>query len=337
MEQNSIKEIILKTMNSINPNLKIKFPSIIESFKKELNNNFKILIEANKIDIKNNNGFEISLNIINNICDTVLKENYSYGDVIISKRDEEKKLVYGKEISNTGLVCTIFDGNPYTLIELLLKNILVNNSSIYIYNNYMLGTNTYIIEILKSILEKNNLDNNMVNQYITSNYEEVLNHYTSIDLVLCIGPKELQNNIISISKNKTILSGYTYSEIYIDSLEHQSFIQNIITENKNITIYAKESLNIETDNFISVLDEDEAISLINLNGSGFASSIFTNNNEIASKFLNEVKSNQVTVNTSPTIEQVLDIKLNDLYKEKTIIYPISNILDGTRTEIKIKE
>ena len=145
MEQNNIKDIVLNTMNSINTNPKIKFPAIIESFKTEINNNFKILTEANKIDIKNNNGFEISLDIINNICDNVLKENYSYGDIIISKRDEEKRLIYGKEISNTGLVCTIFDGNPYTLIELLLKNILVNNSSIYIYNNYMLVNNTYII------------------------------------------------------------------------------------------------------------------------------------------------------------------------------------------------
>ena len=37
----------------------------------------------------------------------------------------------------------------------------------------------------------------------------------------------------------------------------------------------------------------------------------------------EVKSKIVTVNTSPTIERIIDIKQNDLVNEKTIIYPLT--------------
>lgn len=332
MEQSNINDIILNTMNSIDYNLKIDLKKIIESLKQELNSNFPILLEANNIDL-NNNGFKINLDTINNIFDLVLKENYQYGDVTLSQRNEELNITYGKQISNIGTICTIFDGNTYTLIEMLLRNILSNNSNIFVYNNYMYGTNTYIIEITKEILRQNNLDPNMVNQYITNDYKVILNNTTSIDLVICIGSKELQSKILENSKIKTITSGYLHSEIYIDSLEHIDFLEKIMSTSRNITLYAKEELGIKNPDVIQVLDEDEAISVINNTGSRYSTSIFTTSSDMASKFLKEIKSKQVLVNTSPTIEQFLDIKQEELYIEKTIIYPVSNKLDGNRIEI----
>lgn len=332
MEQTNINTLILNTMNSIDYNLKIDLKKIIESLKQELNSNFPILLEANNIDL-NNNGFKINLDTINNIFDLVLKENYQYGDVTLSQRNEELNITYGKQISNIGTICTIFDGNTYTLIEMLLRNILSNNSNIFVYNNYMYGTNTYIIEITKEILRQNNLDPNMVNQYITNDYKGILNNTTSIDLVICIGSKELQSNILENSKIKTIISGYLHSEIYIDSLEHIDFLEKIMSTSRNITLYAKEELGIKNPDVIQVLDEDEAISVINNTGSRYSTSIFTTSSDIASKFLKEIKSKQVLVNTSPTIEQFLDIKQEELYIEKTIIYPVSNKLNGNRIEI----
>ena len=110
-----------------------------------------------------------------------------------------------------------------------------------------------------------------------------------------------------------------------------------MSQGLNITLYAKESLGVINEEIILVLDEDEAISMINNTGSKYSTSIFTEDTEIASKFLKEIKSNQVLVNTSPTIERFLDIKQQDLYLEKTIIYPVSNKLDGTNTQIKIEQ
>ena len=43
--------IILNTMNSINYDLKIDIKKIIETLKEELNNNFDLLLESNKIDV----------------------------------------------------------------------------------------------------------------------------------------------------------------------------------------------------------------------------------------------------------------------------------------------
>ena len=65
------------------------------------------------------------------------------------------------------------------------------------------------------------------------------------------------------------------------------------------------------------------VSYINYNGSRYSSAIFTTSSENASKFIKEVKSKIVTVNTSPTIERIIDIKQTDLINEKTIIYPFN--------------
>ena len=65
------------------------------------------------------------------------------------------------------------------------------------------------------------------------------------------------------------------------------------------------------------------IAQINYNGSRYSSAIFTTSSENASKFIKEVKSKIVTVNTSPTIERIIDIEQKDLINEKTIIYPFN--------------
>jgi gamma-glutamyl phosphate reductase len=201
----------------------------------------------------------------------------------------------------------------------------------------MYGTNTYIIEITKEILRKNNLNPDMINQFITEDYQSILKNTTSIDLVVCIGNKELQSIVLEQSKTKTLISGHENFEIYIDSLEHIEFLERIMSQGLNITLYAKESLGVINEEIILVLDEDEAISMINNTGSNYSTSVFTDNPAIASKFLQEIKSKQVLVNTSPTIEHFLDIKQSDLYIEKTIIYPVSNKTDGTSTQIKIEQ
>lgn len=335
MESN-LTNIIGNTMNSIDYTKKLDIKLLIKEFQNKINETFKVLLEANNIDIKNSNGFLLNLETINNIFNLVLNDNHYYGETISLEKNEELKFIYGKQISNIGTICTIFDGNTYTLIELILRNLLANNALLFCYSSYMYGTNTYLIELIKEILTKNGLNNNLVNQYITEEYKSVLSNYTSIDLVLCIGNKELQSNILSLSNNKTLVSGYDNFEIYIDSLEHAEFLEKVMSSTPNVTLYAKESLGIINDDIILVNDYEEAISMINNTGSKYSTSIFTNDPQIASVFLNEIKSNQVLVNTSPTIEHLLDIKQSDLYLEKTIIYPISNKLDGTSTQINVE-
>ena len=78
---------------------------------------------------------------------------------------------------------------------------------------------------------------------------------------------------------------------------------------------------------MEVEDIDEAIGEINYNGNNYNATIFTNNEENAAKFIREVHSSLVTINTSPTIEQLCDIKQSDLITERTIIYPATFKVD----------
>ena len=88
-------------------------------------------------------------------------------------------------------------------------------------------------------------------------------------------------------------------------------------------------------NSIIVSDIDEAIAQINYNGNRYSSAIFTSSTENASKFIKQVKSKIVTINTSPTIERIIDIKQTDIINEKTIIYPFNFKLDGNRNNIEL--
>ena len=102
-------------------------------------------------------------------------------------------------------------------------------------------------------------------------------------------------------------------------------------------MYIRSDTKLDYSNAIIVNDIDEAIAQINYNGSRYSSAIFTNSSESASKFIKEVKSKMVTVNTSPTIERIIDIKQKDLVNEKTIIYPFNFKLDGNNNSIKVYE
>jgi len=61
----------------------------------------------------------------------------------------------------------------------------------------------------------------------------------------------------------------------------------------------------------------------------------TDDIENASKFIEMINTKYVMVNTSPTIEQALDIKQEDLLKEKNIVLPNLYKYDGTTITINI--
>ncbi len=320
MEQNNIESIILQTQNATKDNhLNIK--DILNEIKETIDKTFAVLEEANKIDLKNNNGFKVELSVFDNIIDNCLKEDLTYGKVIDNLKNDEKKYYYGKEIESLGTICLIFDGNPYTLLELIIRNLLVNNSLIISYNGYMYGTNNYLIELIKQVLNHNKLDANQINSYIADDIYQVLKYYTSYDLVIGIGNRELQNNVLKQTHNKVITSGYANFDLYIESLKNIAFIQEFIKLNPHITIYYQEDLNLDLADAIPVNNLDEAIYMINNNGSLYSTAIFTDDKDHAHTFIKEIKSKQVLVNTSPLANHPLDINESSLCNEKIIIYP----------------
>jgi len=322
--QNNFDEIFSNLIITKNSNIDITtIKNIIEQSKIALFNNKDLIIHASTIDKKNNNGFLMDFNIIENIFKLIEQENKIYGTVILSEKDDKKKIIYGKQIMNIGNIIIINDGNPYTIIEMILRNILANNKVLFNNNGYMNGTNNLIIQIFQNILEKYNLSKDIIQLYIYEDIEKILKNFANIDLVICIGNHMLQQEVLNKSKNKTIISGYNYFDIYIEDKTNLEFINKIINSNINLNIYINKEINIDYENIIIVDDIDEAIAQINYNGNKYSCAIFTNSKDNASKFIREINSSIITVNTSPTIETICDIKQSDLILEKTIIYPNS--------------
>lgn len=314
-----IENILKVDINNLEKNIKM----IIYNIKKSLNINKDLIEKTNKLDVNNKNGFILDFNIINNIFSNIDKDNLYYKDVTLSKRDIKENIIYGKEIMNIGNVIVINDKNPYILIEMIIRNIKAGNKLILANNAYMYLTNKLIVKLVQDILEEFNISRNLIQLYVTDNYDSLLSNYANIDLVICIGNANLQKLILNKSKNKTIISGYENFDLYIDDIKDIDFLNKIINSNLDISLYINSNLNIDYPTAILVNDCDEAIKQINYNGSKFSSSIFTNSSINASKFINQVNSKIITVNTSPSIERTLDITQKDLITYKTIIYPFN--------------
>lgn len=335
MQDNNINKIISNALQVNKDILSKNIKPIINQIQKALESNKEAIEQANSIDKKNNNGFILDFNIIKNIFSNLEKENIFYGDVTLSQKDEEKKIVYGTQIMDYGNVVVITDGNPYTIIEMVVRNIMAGNTTIFSNNGFMFGTNQLLIQIIQSVLEQFNISKYLVQIYVSENFDEVLSNFANIDLVVCIGNHSLQNMILNKSKNRTIVSGYENFDLYIEDTSHIDFFNKIVNTGLNIQLYINSDTKLDHSSAIIVNDVNEAIAQINYNGSKYSSAIFTTSTENASKFVKEVKSKIVTINTSPTIERIIDIKQTDLINEKTIIYPFNFKLDGNRNNIEL--
>lgn len=335
MQNNNINKIITNSLEVNKDILSKNIKAIIIQIKNAIEINKEAIKAANSIDKKNNNGFILDFNIIKNIFSNLEKENLFYGDVTLSQKDEEKNILYGAQIMDIGNVVVITDGNPYTIIEIIIRNIMAGNTTIFSNNGFMFGTNQLLIQIIQSVLEQFNISKYLVQIYVSENFDEVLSNFANIDLVVCIGNHSFQNMILNKSKNRTIVSGYENFDLYIEDVSHIEFLNKIVNTGLNIQLYINSDTNLDHSSAIMVNDIDEAIAQINYNGSNYSSSIFTTSKENASKFIKEVKSKIVTINTSPTIERIIDIKQNDLINKKIIIYPFNFKLDDNIVKVEL--
>lgn len=314
-----ISNALIVNKDILSKNIKPIITQIRDAFER----NKEAILQANKIDQKNNNGFIMDFNIINNIFSNLENETILYGNVTLSQRDQAKKIIYGKEILDVGNVVVINDGNPYIIIEMTIRNIMALNTTIFSNNGFMFGTNQLLIQIVQSVLEQFNISKYLIQIFISETFDDILSNYANIDLVVCIGNHNLQNLVLGKCRVKTIISGYENFDLYIEDITYIDFLNKLVHTGLNIQLYVNNEIKLDYPDAMSVADIDEAIAQINYNGSRYSSSIFTTSTENASKFIKEVKSKFVTVNTSPVIDRIMDIKQTDLINEKTIIYPIN--------------
>lgn len=325
----NIREILGNaTMAYTNMDANIDGKKIVQSIFELLEESKESIEKANKIDAKNDNGFKINFdmfqrlkNEINNIEDVYRK--------VISMNKNENNYLEGKQTDNLGTICLVYDGSTYCLLELVLKAILTHNSIIITSeSDYMKATNELIVILVRRALEAYNIDKNLVQILYTSRIEELLSNSTSINKVIAIGNRNFQNKIRKASKVEVISKGYNYFDLYIEDLTNLTFIKRIVKEDENIDIYVKSGLKVPFEDYIEVEDIDEAIAQINFNTSGYSSSIFTDDNQNASVFLREVKADNVSVNSSPLIENIVDVDINLFLSRKNMFFP-NPLAEGT--------
>lgn len=320
MENNYI-DIINKTKNMSKDKIVKNMDYIIDAYIDAINLNKELINRTISIDISENNGIPIDYKTVSNIFRKVKQESIRYGKILTQEKDTKNGLVYAKTIYDKGLVVAITDGNPYLTIELILRNLIAGNSFLLVNNGYMQGTNTFLIEIFKTILEKYDISKDLINTILTENYEEVLKYYSSINLVLAIGDSSLQQKVLSLTKNQIITSSYLHYNIYVEDIKHLDFIKKILNTYYDITLYVKEDIKPSFKNAIPVLDVAEAIVLINASGNLYSASIFTSDDNSARTFIKDIHTKKVMVNASPLLESFLDIKEEQLVDIKEIYSP----------------
>lgn len=318
----NIREILGNaTMAYTNMDANINGKKVVRNIFKLLDENKESIEKANKIDVKNNNGFKINFDMFQKLNNEINTIDDVYRKVI-SMNQNENNYLEGKQTDNLGTICLVYEGNTYCLLELVFKAILTHNSIIITSeSDYMKATNELIVILIQRILQAYNIDKNLVQILYTSRIEELLSNSTSINKVFAIGNKSFQDRIRKTSKVEVISKGYNYFDLYIEDLTNLTFIKKIVKEEKNIDIYVKSGLKVPFDDYIEVEDIDEAIAQINFNTSGYSSSIFTDDNQNASVFLRKVKADNVSVNSSPFIENVVDVDINLLLSKKNMFYP----------------
>lgn len=309
-------EILNKSINSVNYTKSIDIKEIIVNVKDALKNNYDTLINANRIDIENNNGYKLDVDKLINIIDNLLDEEMIYGLVLNQKKDDY--IIYQKEVMDRGIIAVINDGSPYSTLELIVRNLMLNNKTIIINNGFMSSVNVYIISLIREVLTINNLDEDLVNYYFTSSYQSILNKRVNIDLVVVVGNKDLEQLIIRESLIEVLPIGYNEYDIYLEDEEFLPVVKDILNNDVYFNVLSLNELDIDS---MIVNDCDEAIHYINCNSSKAGTAIFTKNKESANQFIREIKSSHVYLNTSPIVNNSLNINQLDLCLIKNITVP----------------
>ncbi len=318
MEQDRLVDIINKTINASRKNNYNHELELVDNLKMSIKENLDLFERANDVDIENENGFKLDLNRLIKVFD-----NYTNEPLIFQRNDfyKNNNIIKSVEYDKLGIVLVIFNGDTYAMLEMIVLGILTHNTLVFAYDSYNGGANKLLVDLAQAVFEREDLEKEAIEQYFTVNPEELFENYKTIDKTVIIGDHTFIDKYKKICPTETVVSGYNNYDIYIESLDNLDVITNIISSNKNIDIYTTQELSDKIDGSIVVNDLEEAINMINYNSSLYCSSIFTDNSKNASTFLKHVKSKNVLYNASPLLINKLDIREEDLLKEKTIIIP----------------
>lgn len=236
---------------------------------------------------------------------------YEIADTKIYTTLNERKILKYKQ--NKGVIGVIYNGNLYITVELIAYAIKTGNGLI-LNNGFQnnIGTNNLIVNAVKDILKNNGNPTNLIEINFSENDSLV---GEDLDSLIIVGNRETQDKYFD-SNYDIIRSGYGYAEIYIDDLNNEDIVKEIINNSEfELEIYINDNLQTDIQGYRvnGVLD---AIDYINKHGSRYASSIFSDNHDNQNVFLKKCKSSYIFINADPNIAENSNINIENFYYNK---------------------
>lgn len=270
---------------------------LVDTIKKHLKTNIDILQKSYEYEYKQ------SLNIDKLISSFDYIKNNKIGII-----DSPFKNEFGKVANNYvpyGIVGVVVknDISLYNYASILNLLIQTNNSVILEpYKN--MGTINVLVEMLNQVITQIN----GINKIIINSTNELLQQNNNIDLLLFIGSKNEYNDIQTQCDKKYY--GIGNYELIIDKMLDTNLINE--ARKRNVVIIEKSN----TKDFYNKF---------NISSSNYCTAIMSDNKEEIRKFISNVKSSYLLVNIIPTIQDEINIDINDLlYKKSTLIWDNSN-------------
>lgn len=284
-------------LNRLSYNEEYNIEELVDTIKKHLKNNIDILQKSYEYEYKQ------SLNIDKLISSFDYIKNNKIGIIDSPFRNE-----FGKVANNYvpyGIVGVIVknDISLYNYASILNLLIQTNNSVILEpYKN--MGTVNILVEMINQVIPQIN----GINKIIINSTNELLQQNNNIDLLLFIGSKNEFSNIqIQCDKKYYGIGNY---ELIIDKMLDPNLIDE--ARKRNVVIIEKNN----TKDFYNKF---------NISSSNYCTAIMSDNKEEVRRFISNVKSSYLLVNIIPTIQDEINIDIDDLlYKKSTLIWDDNN-------------
>ena len=277
---------------------KEKVLEIFDIIKNELKSNKKTLEKAFKLDYKEWE-YEIDFDRIINQIDSIKEKEYL---PTFSKE---------KIIDGIGKICLICNQNPYLIFNFILSSIYTNNKVEIVLEDKMLATNKALIEVIKKALKEAKANKDILSYRELSNKDDIVSYQDNYDLIYYFGNKASYINFTKRIHIDTKFENFAEINLYYDSKE----FKDIILEIDKWAYINEIKVNLYDSNV------DEAIKHINkLNNTSIISIIFSKDMDKISKFIKEVKSEKIYVNSNFTKDYEVEVDLNNLVYRKTIKY-----------------
>ena len=267
----------------LNENI-IDFKFSIQEYNKLLNNIIKSIKEnkdsieqANKIDLKHYNK-----------------------QIDIEKLIETVELYRNDEIKNNQALkryVVEYNGNIYLTVQICIWAILNKVQVVLDINNFLVGLNKIIVEIIKKEIKKYGI-NNLIKIYQLLDYEETIENKEIIDKIICIDEPEIYEILKESGIENIDLLKYNSIDLYCDDndLVELRDMMCDFANNNNLRLEIYDDYN-----------KNKVAEIIAKYGDGAIVSLLSTDRNLQNEFEEKIKNRRIFINKIP-FDETLKIK-----------------------------